>query len=91
MRRDNHPGNRSRHPWSALLWLLSVLLLVGLTRLGASSGTDRNDSSNVPPAESASHAIPSPRSDIDHSSVNWKLHSEEPAQPGQSVAAYELD
>jgi hypothetical protein len=89
MRKATHPGDRSRHPWSALLWLLPVLLLLGVTQFGPVP--DQEVHRTNPPAAGPPVSAPKPLPGIDHASVNWELYQIEPAQPEQSVAAYERD
>ena len=83
------PIARLKLPWSSLLWLLPVLLLLGLAMLGAAP--QRENRSADSSAATASPVKAQPVLDIDHSSVDWSRYPVEPAKPEQSVAAYDRE
>jgi hypothetical protein len=88
MRIDVRSGGSARHRWHILLWLLPVLLLLGVARLAPSP--DLNAQATDGPAVAASpESTPPLAAHVDHSSVKWEQYPIEPAQPEQSVAAYE--
>jgi len=91
---DDRSGGRARHLWPVLLWLLPVMLSLGLARLALSLdvyGQAPDEPAVVSPAVVSPESTSPLGAYVDHASVKWEHHPIEPAQPAQSVAAYERE